>query len=323
MTTPRLGIGFLGEPGLRAMAAAGARAEEAGFESAWVAETRITRDAVTGVTALLLETRTLRVGSAAINVFTRGAGLVAVTWATLAQEWPGRVVLGLGGGSAVPLAQQGYPHDHTVSRMREFAEALRGAWTSPSPYSYEGAYLRFEGLDVEVRPTEPPPIYFCVAGPRALACAGQVADGVVFDAFLPPSYVVGARSRLDESAAGRHFGGELAGVVVVSIGADRAEAVAPVRPVLAGYIVNFPELAHAIGVDAELMAAMRERAVHDGVEASASLLSDELISRHAVCGTAAECRERIAEYRAAGLELPILFPVAGSLERSIDDLAGA
>jgi alkanesulfonate monooxygenase SsuD/methylene tetrahydromethanopterin reductase-like flavin-dependent oxidoreductase (luciferase family) len=130
---PPLGLGFLGFPDLRRMAELGRMAEAAGFESAWVAETRVTRDAVTGMTALLLGTQRLRVGSAAINVFTRGAALTAVTWATLAEAAPGRVVLGLGPGSPAPLQQQGYPFTDGVARLAEFTEAVRAAWAAPPP----------------------------------------------------------------------------------------------------------------------------------------------------------------------------------------------
>lgn len=321
MSAGPVGLGFLGYPDLRAMVDAGRRAEERGFESAWVSETRITRDAVTGMTALLLSTHKLRIGSAAINVFTRGAGLVAVTWATMAEAAPGRVVLGLGGGSEVPLTQQGFPHDHTVSRMREFTEAVRGAWSSATPFSYEGKFVRFEGLSPEVRPAQPPPVYFCVAGPRALACAAQVADGVVFDAFLPPAYVVGARESLQQAAPGGRYGGELAGALVVSIADTVAEAVAPLRPVLANYLVNFPELARVTGIDSELVGRMREQSATDGLDGAGRLLSDELLARHAVCGPLSACRERLDEYRSAGLDLPVLFPVPSSMRTAIEELA--
>jgi len=65
--------GFLGSPTCAEWVEAGRKAEQAGFESAWVAETRITRDAVTGDDRPLLGTQSMRGGSAAINVFTRGA----------------------------------------------------------------------------------------------------------------------------------------------------------------------------------------------------------------------------------------------------------
>ena len=63
----RIGLGFLGGPDLRHLAEIGRSAEEAGFESLWHAETRVTRDSVTAMTALLMATERVRVGSAAIN----------------------------------------------------------------------------------------------------------------------------------------------------------------------------------------------------------------------------------------------------------------
>jgi len=322
VTSGPTGLGLLGHPDLGSIADVARRAEERGFESMWISETRITRDAVTAMTAALLATQKIRVGSAAINVFTRGAGLVAVTWAALAEAAPGRVVLGLGGGSAIPLTQQGLPHDHTVSRMREYTEAVRGAWTAPAPYSYGGEYVRFEGLMPEVRPKVVPPVYFCVAGPRALACAAKLADGVVFDAFLPPGYVRWARATLDAAAPGGAYRGELGGALVVSVADSVREGAAPLRPILANYLVNFPELARMTGIDVDLVTRMQERFAAGGLTAAGELLPDELIARHAVCGPPSTCRERIDEYREAGLRLPILFPDPGSLRPAIEELAG-
>jgi 5,10-methylenetetrahydromethanopterin reductase len=298
-------------------------AEAAGFESAWVAETRLTRDAVTGVTALLLGTDRMRVGSAAINVFTRGAALIAVTWATLSEAAPGRVVLGIGAGSEVPLRQQGFEADHPVSRLREVIEAVRAAWAAGAPVTRTGPHVNFADLLLEVRPALIPDIYMCVGGPRALALAGQIADGVVLDAFLPPAAARQARGILDSSEPAAGFTGELAGAVMVSLADSRAEAAATLRPLLAGYLVNFPELARVSGVEPELVARLRDRATSEGMQAASRLISDELVAAHALCGSPGVCRERLAEYRAAGYELPILFPTAGSVLPCIEQLAGS
>jgi 5,10-methylenetetrahydromethanopterin reductase len=323
LNPPRLGIGFLGYPDLRSLVEAGAAAEAAGFESAWVAETRLTRDAVSGVTAVLLHTNRIRVGSAAINVFTRGAGLIAVTWATLAEAAPGRVVLGLGVGSEGPLEQQGYAVDQPVARLAEVVEAVRAAWAAGEPINRHGAHVRFQDLVLEVRPPAPPPVDLCVGGPRALALAGKIADGVVLDAFLQPSFADHARGLLDSGSPAPPFRGELAGAIVVSLAPNPAEGAAAVRPMLAGYLVRFPELARVSGIDPDLVDRLRARAAQDGLEAASRLISDDVVTAHALCGPASACRERLAEYRAAGCELPILFPVPGCLDACIGQMAGA
>jgi hypothetical protein len=96
-----------------------------------------------------------------------------------------------------------------------------------------------------------------------------------------------------------------------------------VRPLLANYLVNFPELARVSGIDAELVDRLRTRASAVGVQAASVLLSDELVAAHALCGPAPACRERLADYRAAGYELPILFPLRDCLGACIEELAGS
>lgn len=316
----RLGLGFLGGPDLQALVEAGQAAERAGFDSLWHAETRITRDSVTALTAWALSTSRVRVGSAAVNVHTRGAVLTAITWAALSEAAPGRVVLGIGPGSPGPLAQQGYPFDHPVSRLREFVAAVRATWNDPSPISRAGRFVNLASLDPEVRPPAPVPIYLCVTGPRALECAGEIADGVILNAFMPISYTRRARSRLDRGTP-CGFRGEVGQALVVAVADSLAEAAARVRPVLAGYLVHFPNLAAETGLDPEFLSWLRARAAAGGLEATFGELPDRLVSEHALVGTEADCRERLEDYRAAGLELAVLFPDPLSLGRLITGLA--
>jgi 5,10-methylenetetrahydromethanopterin reductase len=314
----RLGLGFLGFPDVKTLAQWGRLAETAGFESVWVAETRITRDAVTGMTALLLSTERIRVGSAAINAFTRGAALTAVTWASMAEAFPGRVVLGIGPGSPAPLAQQGYAFESPLSRLCEFTEAVRAVWEQPAPVDFQGRFMTLNGLSPEVVPEVKPPIYFCVTGPRALEAAGRASDGIVFNAFMPPAYVERARIRLDRGA-GSHFEGEIGGALVVTVSDTLAEAAASVRPILATYLSFFPDLARETGLDSGFLADVRATAQDRGLEATFSMLPDELVAEHCLCGTVDDCKKRLRDYRSAGLELPILFPDPDSVGVVIDE----
>jgi 5,10-methylenetetrahydromethanopterin reductase len=320
VTADRLGLGFLGFPDIRQLAELGRTAEAVGFESVWVAETRITRDAITGMTSLLMATERLRVGSAAINVFTRGAALTAVTWATMAEAAPGRLVLGIGPGSPTPLAQQGYPFEDALSRLREFVEAVRAAWSHPAPVDYTGRFFRLSGLTPEVIPEAIPPIYFCVTGPQALEAAGAAADGVVLNAFMPPGYVERARERLDDGAGGR-FEGEVAGALVVTIAESLPEAAARVRPILATYLAFFPHLAKQTGLDPDFLERIQRIAREEGLAATFGMLPDQLVAEHALCGTVGDCKQRLADYRASGLELPVLFPDPDSVLPVIDRLS--
>src|SRR6516225_7214799 len=147
----RLAIGLLGYPGLHELAGLARSAERQGFPAAFMAETQLRRDAVSPLAAMLMATTRLKVGTAAVNVFTRGAGLLAVTWATLAEAAPGRTILGLGVGSASTLAQQGFDVAHPVGRLREYTEAVRLLW-SGEQVSYRGRIVTLREAQLEVRP---------------------------------------------------------------------------------------------------------------------------------------------------------------------------
>src|SRR5262249_754853 len=174
----------------------------------------------------------------------------------------------------------------------------------------------------EIRPPSPVPIYLCVTGPRALDCAGEIADGVILNAFMPVSYTRRALTRLDKAAGGR-FRGEIGQCMVVAMADSVAEAAARVRPILATYLVHFPNLAAQTGLEPAFLARLRQRAGESGLEATFTELSDSLVSEHAIVGAAGDCGERLAAYREAGLQLPVLFPDPLSVEHAIEQLASA
>jgi alkanesulfonate monooxygenase SsuD/methylene tetrahydromethanopterin reductase-like flavin-dependent oxidoreductase (luciferase family) len=315
----RLAIGLLARPSLRDMARVARDVERGGFSAAFVAETQIIRDAVTSLTAMLLATTRLKVGTAAVNVFTRGAGLLAVTWATLAEAAPGRTILGLGVGSASTLAQQGFDVTHPIGRLREYTEAVRLLW-SGEQVSYQGSIVTLRDAQLDVPPDPPPQVFYCVSGPQALRTAARLADGVIFDVFLPPAEVARMVKQVHDGTESR-FTGEIGAGLMVSVADNWRDAADRIRPTVATYIARFPELAREMGLDDELVTRIRLMADQESLAQAADLVGDEVVDAVAVCGPPARCRRRIQDYRDTGLTLPVLFPEPSSLERVITDLA--
>jgi 5,10-methylenetetrahydromethanopterin reductase len=315
----RLAIGLLAYPGLRELVALAHNAERGGFSAAFMAETQLRRDAVTPLAAMLMATTRLAVGSAAVNVFTRGAALLAVTWATLAEAAPGRVLLGLGVGSASTLAQQGFEVSRPIGRLREYTEAIRLLWTG-EPVTYQGTSVTLRAAQLDVRPDPVPQVFHCVGGPQALRSAARLADGIVLDVLLPPGEVARMIRQVHDGAGGR-FTGEIGAGLMVSLADDWHEAADRIRPTLARYISRFPELTREMGISDELVARITTTVGRDGPAAAASLLTDDLVDAVAVCGTAERCRTRIAAYRTTGVTLPVLFPEPHSLRHVVAELA--
>ena len=314
----RLAIGLLGYPGLHELAGLARSAERQGFSAAFMAETQLRRDAVSPLAAMLMATTRLVVGSAAVNVFTRGAALLAVTWATLAEAAPGRTLLGLGVGSASTLAQQGFEVSTPIGRLREYTEAIRLLWTGDL-VTYQGKSVTLRAAQLDVCPDPVPRIFHCVGGPQALRSAARLADGIILDIFLPPSEAARMIRHVHDGAGGR-FAGEIGACLMVSIADDWRTAADRIRPTLARYMSRFPELTREMGNDDELVARITNTVVRGGPAAAASLLTDDLVDAVAVCGTAERCRQRIAAYRATGVTLPVLFAAPHSVHQVIAEL---
>src|SRR3989442_2417478 len=88
-----------------------------------------------------------------------------------------------------------------------------------------------------------------------------------------------ALARIDVAAGGT-FHGEVGQCMVVALADTVPEAAARVRPILATYLVYFPNLAAETGLDPEFLTRLREQAREGGLESTFTELPDSLVSEH-------------------------------------------
>jgi 5,10-methylenetetrahydromethanopterin reductase len=326
----RLGLLFAGAPRVPEMVALARRAEAKGFDSVWMAETRMTRDGFVPLAAMATATSRIRLGTGIVNVYTRGAVVMAISFATLAELAPGRTIVGLGPGSPKVLAPQGYPWERPLTRLREYTDVMRPLLRGEA-VTYEGRTVQLDGAQIEdVLAGEGGsigagdlPIWFGVTGMRAVELAGEQADGVLYNVGLPTAYVERARAALEAGAArsGRDPDRIETGMgIVTSPHHDSATGRERAHRFLSLYLSLFPNIAQETGLDAELLEATRA-AFHDGgVGAAVRVLPEWVVDVLGAAGTPAECQERLDAYRAAGIDVPVLIALDDSLPLAIDTL---
>jgi 5,10-methylenetetrahydromethanopterin reductase len=299
------------------------RAEEIGFESVWLTETRFTRDAITTAAAVAAATSSVRIGTAVTNPFTRGAVLSAVTFATLDELAQGRLLFGFGPGSPHILRRQGFGFDLPLTRMCEHIEVVRRL-LSGERVSYNGKTVRVENVALDFQPFRPSiPLYLGVTGPKALDTAADIADGVILNGFVSAEYSARAIERLRRrvSEAGRDPDAlEVASWLMVSVDRDAAKAKDAVRPMVATYLANFPNIARESGLPDDLLAAIGQAYAEGGVGEAAGLVGDEVVTRLSCSGSPEECRELIQARRNVGVDLPILGILGGDAEWAMQEL---
>jgi probable F420-dependent oxidoreductase len=185
----RFGIVVGGDLG--GIEAAARRAEEAGFESVWVAETA--RTAFLQAALAIRATSTVSVGTAVALAFPRSPAITAMTARDLAELSGGRFILGL--GSQVKRVNEerfGVPFEHPAPKMGEYVEAVRevlGAFEGRTP-QHEGRFYRitmapFPGASGAGNI----PIYLAAVNERMAEQAGRVADGISGHPMNSPEYL--------------------------------------------------------------------------------------------------------------------------------------
>lgn len=317
----RTGIAFLGEPSVGEMVRLACRAEALGYDSVWATETRFTRDALVPCAAIAQATSTIRVGTAVVNSYTREAVLLAVSFATLDELAGGRMIAGLGPGSPRILQAQGIAFDAPLARLREYVTVLRRLLAHERT-TFAGEHVHVQDLRLDFRPVRADlPVMLGVTGPRAVQLAGEIADGVLFNGFLPEAYYGRAMEHL---AAGRARRGdpdgnggagssfEVAAFIAASVDEDPDVARDRVRPLIATYLTTFPNIARETGYPADGLESLKRRAEAEGIAAAATLIDDEWVDALTIAGTPDECRARIGRYRTWGVDVPVLAPVANA-----------
>jgi 5,10-methylenetetrahydromethanopterin reductase len=326
MTTPdnqRLGFGLLGAPKVLEMVELAKLAEARGFESVWVAETRLTRDGIAPCAAIAMATTRLKIATGIVNVYTRGAVLTAISFVSLDEVSQGRIIMGLGTGSPLVLQPQGVAFHKPLTRLRETIDVVQ-ALIRGETLTFSGETIQVAGASLELTaPRSHIPLYLGVTGPKALELAGEKGDGVMLNAFLPTQYVERALDRVEVGAkrAGKNLAEvDISGALVVSVDADSKTAKDRSRFFIGLYLSLFPNIAQETRLPDDLIQRARTAFTQGGPEAAAAHIDDEVVDYLTVSGTPAECRRKIEAYRAGGLQMPILFPLDPNLQMAIETL---
>jgi 5,10-methylenetetrahydromethanopterin reductase len=220
----------------------------------------------------------------------------------------GRFVLGIGPGSPTVLERQGIRFDQPLARLRETVEVVRRLLLGEE-VSFTGKKVQTTRAQLDFTPIRPTiPIYFGVTGPKALALAGEIADGVILNEFVSLEYTKRAVEIVRSSA--RAFGRdpdevEIAASILVSVDTSTKMALDAARPLVALYLAEFPNVARESGIPAHLLNHIATIYRREGSRAAVELVTDAIVTHLTCAGTIAEVKEGLARRRGAGVNLPI------------------
>lgn len=302
-------------------------AEYRGYDSLWVTERYFQEETFSLLGFLAAATERIELGVGVVNPYTRHPGLVAMGAATVDRLSAGRLLLGLGRSDpGVIEGTFGIPYERPRETLGEAVDVIRRLLAREAIDEHEGRFaLRDAAL--AVRPLRPTPIYLAAIGPRALRLAGAVADGVLLNAYVPATYIPHAVAEVRAGAeeAGRDPDAiDIACMLVVRLTDDPASMLPQLRARLAGIMAE-PHVGELMadwgGLELGDLDALRAADAAGDRDTGAQLVGDEVAEACALVGDAGRVRERIEEYREAGVDHPLLLPRLPDFEEVADALA--
>src|SRR5438477_10076403 len=155
-------------------------AEQRGFEAVWQAESRLVRDAIVPMAAFAAVTTRVKIGSGVLNNWTRNIGLLAMTFLTLDDLAPNRIICGIGAWWD-PLAKNvGIERRKPLLAMRETVEVLRRLLRMEN-VTFHGEFHNVTGIELDVvhgrREPRNVPIYIGATGDKKMELTGEIAGG--------------------------------------------------------------------------------------------------------------------------------------------------
>ena len=311
-------------------------AEALGYEGFWVGEGD-GKESFAVLAAVAAQTRTINLGTGDVNFYSRTPTLLAMGAATISRLSDGRFMhygIGTGGGSWMEAAH-GIPLDRPLQRARETVDILRGILTPQSDerlaapitgmpsdavvrgghtrrFSYQGKIYSLYEFRLREGPLETPPrIYLSALGPKMIALAARIADGVVSNGLSEASYYRYREIFEREGAAIGRDPDEIKLYTLTMMTADESgEALDALRTCLT-YFFGAPHFYPVMEASGYGPAAQELSQVWrtDGFLAASRLVTDEMMEKFAVVGSSEQRRQKMRWMLDHGV-YPILYPVA-------------
>ncbi len=291
-------------------------ADRMGVDFVWSAEAW-GMDAVVPLAYLAAKTKNITLGTGIMQISSRVPAMIAMTAQSLATVSKNRFVLGLGvSGPQVVEGLHGAPFAHPLGRLRECLEIVRLGLSSER-LQYAGKHYvlpRPGGEGKAIRLSQPPqhqlPIYLATLGPKALEMTGELADGWLGTSFIPEAaevFLKHIKKGLQKSHRSMQdidiqIGGSF------EIGDDLERMIASRKPAMAFTLGGMGSATTNFYNDAFCRSGYEEAAISvqqlwvDGKKDEAiKQVPDEMILKTNLIGTEAMIRDRLRQYRDAGV----------------------
>jgi 5,10-methylenetetrahydromethanopterin reductase len=279
---PRVGVMFPARWPEERLPGFARAAERDGFDELWLAEDCFAAGGLALAATALALTETLTVGIGLLPAAVRNPAIAAMELATLARLHPGRPAAAFGHGVDAWMRQIDARPADRLGLLEEVVAAVRALLAGES-LTVAGRHVRLDGVVLDLPLPTPPPVLIGTTGPRGLAIAARVADGIVLPEGSGPAAVRWARERA---------GGTTIVYAWLRVSDDAQAAVSALRPAVAAWAASgsYPRLTELAG------------------PAAGGTVDDAFVRSIAVVGDPAQCARAVEALWDAGADSVVLVP---------------
>jgi probable F420-dependent oxidoreductase len=266
-------------------------------------------------------TERLRLGTCVTNPATRDITVTASALATLNEITAGRMDLGIGRGDSARRVMGKKPT--TVAYMEDCCRIVR-ALTAGESVTVDDTELQLTWAT-----HGPVPIWVAGYGPMALAAAGRVADGVILQLADPDiirwcmGFVRAAAEEAGRDPDAIQVMAAAAAYISDDVGSGR-ERVRWFPALVSNHVVDLINKYDKADLPEALWHYVERREGYDyrhhaevGSD-NASFVSDEIVDRFAIVGSAEAHLQRLEELRSAGVTQLNIYLMNGDEEAQLD-----
>jgi len=288
-------------------------ADELGYDSFWIPEAW-GYEAFTLLTEIALHTNNIKIATGIVNVFSRSPGLLAMHAATLDEISEGRLILGLGtSGQKVIEGFHAIPYAKPLTRLRQYIQVVQ-TLVAGGRLSDAGASLwpELRHFKLEMTPLRNRiPIYCACLNDKAIRMIGELADGWMptfwpYERFAEGHKLIEQGARVSKRDAAEVTTAPFTTVIPMP---DTEASYQAARGMISFYIGGMGVYYHAMlsrmGF-AENADEVRDLYLANKREQAAAAVSDALLDALCIAGDPEFCRNRLGQWRDAGVGLPIL-----------------
>jgi len=316
------GVCFMADPPASRVVQMTKLAEDNGFDYAWMWDSHVLWQDVYPIFALQATSTTrIRLGPCVTNPATRDVTVTASALATLNEISRGRMDCGIGRGDSARRVIGKPPV--TLDRLEGAIRLIRDL-TSGREVEYDGTTIQLKW----VKGKWDLPIWVAAYGPKALRMAGRVGDGVIIqlaDPYLIEWFLKYVREGAEE--AGRNFDEiQIMAAAPAYVTNDLPHARDQVRwfpALVSNHVVDLVKRYEPKDLPQAFTDYIAAREHYDysdhgraGAE-HAEFVSDDVVDRFCVIGTAEECSRKLRELEAVGVHQVNIYSMVDDPEAVI------